>query len=85
MRIDLYDLAREIINHNISEQCDSDEITQWINDKDSFIWDKLVRHGHSEIFNDEDECDDYCTKNSNKLFKVLKEIWDVEYDQTAAV
>lgn len=81
--VDIHALAREIIEHNIMEQCDDDEITKWIEERDSFIWDKLARHGHSEIFDDQDECDNYCNRHFCELFDALNEVWEDEYDKTS--
>lgn len=80
--VDIYALAREIIEHNITEHCDDDEITKWIEERDSFIWDKLASHGHSEIFDDQDECDNYCNRHFSELFDALNGVWEDEYDKT---
>lgn len=77
--IDTYELASDMIEHNISEGFTLKDIKKWIDEKDEFIWDKLVRHQHTYIFNDEDEMQDFCRKNKSEIFDVLNKVFEFDY------
>lgn len=77
-QIDLYDLAKDIIWHCVNESFTKDEIEEMINDKDKFIWNKLVFHEHTELFNDEDEMKEFCSRHSKELFEILKDVLEEE-------
>lgn len=68
-----YDISKEMIEHNLKENFSLNEIKEMIKNRDSFIWDKLAAHEHSEMFEDEDEMKSFCEQNSPIIFKYLNE------------
>ena len=71
-------LADEIIDHNFMENFKYSEIKKMVEDRDEFLWDKLLRHGHSEIFDYDDEklLDIFISEHREELFKLLEEKLD---------
>ena len=67
-------LAREIIEHNLEEGFSFKEINKMVEERDEFIWNKLVQHGHSELFDDEDEMNSFCREFSTQIFENIDEI-----------
>lgn len=78
-KINLSELSREIIEHNLAEQFSGKDIEEMIENQNEFIWDKLVRHDHSEIFDNEDTMRNFCSKYKDRVFKSLKKLFDEEY------
>ena len=71
-------LADEIIDHNFMENFNYSEIRKMVEDRDEFLWDKLLRHGHSELFDDNEEklLDDFISEHWDELFNLLEEKLD---------
>lgn len=79
-------LADEILDHNFMENIKYPEIRKMIENRDEFLWDKLLRHGHSEIFDEDDDklLDDFISDHRDELFDLLKEKLD-EYAERFGV
>ena len=71
-------LADEIIDHCFMEHFKYSEIRKMVEDRDEFLWDKLLRHGHSEIFDDNEEelLNDFISEHWDELFNLLEEKLD---------
>lgn len=71
-------LADEIIDHNFMENIKYSEIRKMVKNRDEFLWDKLLRHGHSELFDDDEEklLDIFISEHWDELFALLKEKLD---------
>lgn len=79
-------LADEILDHNFMENFKYSEIRKMVKDRDEFLWDKLITHGHSEIFdyNEEKLLDQFISEHWNELFNLLEEKLD-EYAERFGV
>jgi len=68
----LDEIADEIYEHCKLEHETDDDIMEMITNKDPYIWSKLVRHGHSKIFDDEEEMNSFCTQYKDEIFNALE-------------
>ena len=78
--IDINKLAEDIYWHCKDEHDSDDDIKKMINNKDKFIWVKLVRHGHTELFDNEDDMLSWCQMHADEIFKALQEYCDEHLD-----
>lgn len=67
------DIATEILNHLSLENVSAQDAYDMIKNRDSFIWNKLADHGHSEIFNNDAEVEDYCNEHADDIFDILED------------
>ena len=76
-------LADEIIDHCFMEHIEYSEIKKMVKNRDEFLWDKLLRHGHSELFDDNEEklLDDFISEHWDELFNLLEEKLDEYADE----
>lgn len=75
-------LAEDIIEHNIREGFSQQEIAEMVEKHDQFAWDKLVSHGHTELFECQDECDEFCREHADEIFACMAEIMAETLDET---
>ena len=71
-------VAREIFESLVDEGFSAKEVQDMIKKKDSFAWDKLARHGHTEYFDDDYEVDKFCKANKAQIFKELNDLFEEE-------
>lgn len=71
-------VAREIFESLVDEGFSAKEVQDMIKKKDSFAWDKLARHGHTEYFDDDYEVDKFCRINKAQIFKELNDLFEEE-------
>lgn len=71
-------VAKEVWNHLVREGFSAKEVWDMIKKQDSDAWYKLVRSGHSKLFNSDEEVDEFCKKNKAQFFKQLKYWFDEE-------
>lgn len=73
--------ANDIFAHNVTEGFSAKEIVDMIKNKDMSLFDKVARHGHTELFEDEDEASKYCNEHKDELFKLVKEQFENEAER----
>ena len=71
-------VAREIFESLVDEGFSAKEVQDMIKKKDSFAWDKLARHGHTDYFDDDYEVDKFCKANKAQIFKELNDLFEEE-------
>lgn len=71
-------VAREIFESLVDEGFSAKEVQDMIKKKDSFAWDKLARHDHTEYFDDDYEVDRFCKANKAQIFKELNDLFEEE-------
>lgn len=74
-------VAKEVWGHLIREGFSAKEILNMIKKQDSFAWNKLARHGHSDYFDDDNEVDEFCKKHKSQFFKELKYWFEEEAER----
>ena len=79
-------LADEILDHNFMENIKYSKIRKMVENRDEFLWDKLLRHGHSEIFDEDDDklLDYFISEHRDELFDLLEKKLD-EYAERFGV
>jgi hypothetical protein len=78
-------LAEDIIEHNVREGFSQSEIAEMIEKHDQFAWDKLVSHGHTELFEYQDECDEFCREHADEIFACMAETLDERLDTVSGI
>ena len=78
MKPSVKDVAREIFEALVDEGFSAKKVQDMIKKKDSSVWDKLARHGHTKFFDDDDEVDKFCKTNKAQLFKELDNLFERE-------